>query len=602
MKKILSYVFVLFAFVTLNGCLEQNPTTSLSEMELFSSEDGLESLMTGAYQGFKLDAMQGGHMFEYLQCGSLLVHWKGNRQGSEWQQALDLTMYSTDKYNGNCFASTYKAINRCNNIIDHLPTSPVDEKYKIEIEAEAKLLRAVLYYYAVRMWGDLPLIVKSPKTIEEANYPRVSYLTIYKQILDDLSFAEENMRDDAMQRQVNGNANRANKWAATAWKACVYLQIGCILSTTSDDLPFKDKPDFSKCGIHSHDEAMLLALQTAENVIQNGPYKLADKYTDLFKWTNPEDWQLKERIFVIATTNIRGGSTSYSQYTIPEYMEGTSHESAKAGNWGRVRPERWVFQKWAKEYGGKLGENRSDKLTNVYVSCEDPRFDATYIYNSYKENGNDTPVRIYPADGCVSGVKAGDGKGQKNCCPYFRKYVSPAYNANDGEADLYLLRFAEMYLTAAEAAASLNQTGKAYEYIEELHKRARRTRSGATMPKWTEGQFRTQKELINAIFWERIFELSGETHEWFDMRRRGASWIIENITVPFNDFLREAEQGVSLTSPTEGVSYWHTYYFHRTFPEDPLPILKGMLCAFPQNEILRNPAITTEDQNKYYIR
>lgn len=598
---------MVFAAVLFSGCtaLDENPTTSLSKAAVYSTESGLESLLVGCYQQFKGSDMLGGRLYEYLQNGSLLIHWKGDRTQSSFQQGLDLTMYSTDQYNQQCFTSHYCGINRCNSLIDNLPDSPVNKDYKTEVEAEAKLLRAVYYYTAVRMWGDLPLAIHSATSLENGYLPRSSYIDVYKLILEDLNFAEENMRDKNRQKQINGDTNRCDKWCATAFKACVYLQIGCILSSP-DDQPFSSRPDFTSCGIADADAAFKLALETADNVIKNGPYKLADKYTDLFRWTNPEDFQLTERIFVIPSTNGSGGQTSFCQYTLPEYMDGTANTSAKANNWGRTRPERMVFQKWAKTYGGELDTDRVDELTNVYINCKDPRFDATYIYNSYYNLNTGKNVSIYPKDKLVSGIIA--SKASATFAPYFRKYVNPGYNANNGWADLYILRFAEMYLCAAEASASLSKAvgdkywEDAFDYIEVLHKRARNTNEGAIMPKWTSDRFETKDELITAIFWERIYEMSGECHEWFDMRRRGAQWTIDNILIPMNEFLQEPEQGIDKTNPVEGSGYWQTSYFSRVFPTDKETVLKGLLCAFPEHEILTNASIGFEDQNKYYFR
>lgn len=608
MKKIFTAIFS--CAVLFSGCaaLDENPTTSLAEPAIFATQGGVESLMTGCYQGLKLTDMWGGRLVEYLQEGSLLVHWKGERTQSGFQQCLDLTMYSQDQYNYNCLTSTYAAINRCNNVIDNLFLCPLSDTYKKQIEAEAKLIRSVIYFYAVRMWGDVPLILTSPKDLDDANAPRTSYLKVYKQILDDLTFAEENMRTREEQRTINGDTGRPNKWAATAYKACVYLQMASILWGGDENQPFKEPADFSECGVPDLKTAWEKALEYADKVIDSGVYELAPKYSDLFRWTDPEDFQLKERIFVLNNSNMANGATAYPQYTLPQFPEGSSNTSAKAGNWGRVRPERWVFQKWCKDYNGTLDTSERDDMLSgqLYIDCDDPRMKASYWYGKYKRLDTGKNVNIYPSDKCVAGVDGAHNA--ETFAPYFRKYVSPAYDGNNGEADLYLLRFAEMYLIAAEASAELSTSvGDKYwtdalDYIEKLHERARNTKIGATQPIWEEGRFSTKEELTTGIFWERVYEMGGELHEWFDMRRRGAQWVIDHITTPFNAFLQEPAQGRSLTDAKEGYSYWEATYFSRVFPTTTGPILNGLLCAFPEQEILNNSAIGPEDQNKYIVR
>ena len=259
-----------------------------------------------------------------------------------------------------------------------------------------------MYFLAVRFWGDVPLVLKSPKTLEEAHLPRTSYLEVYKQILEDLKIAETDMRDEARQTELTGTTGRPNKWAATALKAKVYVQIGSILGYPNDQA-FKTAPDFTKSGIADAKQAWTLALSTAENVINNGPYKLADKYTDLFRWTDPADYLLKERIFVLQCTTNGATSGWYTALrSLPNnYEGGGAVVTASNSNWGRWRPSRFLFQTFAKTYGGVLGTNRSDKLTNVYISCADPRFDASYIHTSYKRVGTTALRIIYPSDKSV---------------------------------------------------------------------------------------------------------------------------------------------------------------------------------------------------------
>ena len=158
------------------------------------------------------------------------------------------------------------------------------------------------------------------------------------------------------------------------------------------------------------------------------------------------------------------------------------------------------------------------------------------------------------------------------------------------------MRLTHVYLNAAEAAAFLGEDAKAYKYIEVLHARARNTRSGATMPQWTPGQFANKGDLMVAIFWERMFELCAEAgHEWFDTHRFGAAWLVENIAKPKNVFLQKKEQsgtedgtykyGTSTTPASQKISYREFYYGKDfLYTEDPEVARKGLLLGFPTRE------------------
>lgn len=591
--------------------LEREPKTGLMEEVVYGSEAGLEASIIGCYSGMRSSSLWQGDMFELHGCASGLIHWKGDRKGDEkYEQGLNLTFFTSSAVNQSVYAQTYAVINRINDVIAHLPESPVDEAFKTEINGEAHLLRGIMYFLAVRMWGNVPLTLEPFSSIAESNIPRTCYLDIYKQILDDLTVAENEMRDEDRQAEVSGTSGRPNKWAATAFKAKVYLQIASIWGY-ADEQPFRETPDFTNCGIETAEQAWQLALETAEKVIYEGPYQLAPSFADLFRWTDPADFQLKERIFVLQSTE---NGTSTSNYTalrsLPNYPVGSAQTTATNSNWGRVRPSRFFFQKFARTYGGVPQTGRKDGLQNVIVSCPDPRFDLSFFYNSYEQyNKGKTRTReIYPADGLVNDVNS-KNSGNETGQPYFKKYLDPKFNANKGYADFYLLRYADMYLTAAEAAAELSQAPgdamwqKAFSHIETIHQRARNSTGGtpAEQPRWENDRFTSKEELIAAIVYERFYEMCGEGHEWFDLRRRGAQFMIDNFSIPMNEFLQQPEQ-LYPDSPNDNFTNFMYFSASHAYPTTKAEMLKHLLCPFPEAEIRNNSAIDYSDQNPYYVR
>jgi hypothetical protein len=126
----------------------------------------------------------------------------------------------------------------------------------------------------------------------------------------------------------------------------------------------------------------------------------------------------------------------------------------------------------------------------------------------------------------------------------------------------------------------------------------------AAQPKWQANRFTTKDELISAIFYERAFELGGEGHEWFDFRRRGAGFAINNVTKPLNSFLDSTPSERTSLSATATYTPKESLYYvlvgTKVFLETPSDMLKSLLCAFPRNAIALNPGLTDADQNKYF--
>lgn len=595
-------ILILISMILLASCvdfLKENPKTSPSPETVYNSTEGLESCLRGSLNTVSSTGMYLHSMMRFIMPGSgLIANPSGKPGGSltdpSYQYPLKYTQGTQVTYNNDCYYKHYQTINNCNEILSRLEESPVDEAYKIEVAAEARFYRAVFYFALVRFYGDVPLRTEV-STLENANMPRTPYYKVYEQIIDDLTYAEQNMRTRERVQEVTPGDGRPDKWAATAFKAAVYLQIACILEHQDDNFFDISKegrtPDFSSLEISTAQHAYEQAYNTAVDVIEGSGYELCPDYSQLFRWTYPEDWQLKERIFTLQVSS-GCGYGQLAHMTLPQYVVGSSNYTLENSASGRVRPTRFTFQKWCETYPGEkgTGSNNSD----IYVTSSDPRMDASLYYGSYQSQKDHTEstVKIYPNN---SRVRV-DSRG--TFLPYFKKYLDPKYNvsANPGNWDYYYMRFAEVYLIAAEAAAGMCTTPddtwgrRAYMYVGYLHARARGELSGnivSDMPRWENGKFSTREELIEGIFWERIFEMHGEGHEWWDTHRRGVAWFRKTVINPLNEHLQKEEQ-------TE-MRAWYGADF--LYPTDDATIRHGLLLEFPYEEVMYNSAITTTEND-----
>lgn len=612
MKRNLIYVIlVLFSLASCADFLKERPTTSLTGEYAYESELSLEAHVTSLYDAVYDYA---DVSIRWLGYCSPLVHWKSySREGLSYQQCLQGSFIASQTNGRGVISNQFSNVYNCNALLEGLKTSPVDEEYKTAIEAEARFIRAFVYFQLVRMFGDVPIYRKPPKTEADYNIPRDSFKDVYAFILEDLDFAVRNMRLKEEQEAVNGQTIRAHRTAAYALKAKVYAQIGSLLSSP-DDQAFgtlktgEVKPDFTHVGINSADDAWKEALAAADYVIdpQNG-YLLEPDFRHLYRWDmaqHPEDFNSRERILVAQYTP-NGTRTNYaSLYTLPAFFVGTSNYSTQNSSYCNLVPSRYIFQRWAETYGGDKGKDTNNK--NIYVNCRDPRFDASFIYNiwyQYMDSDGVTPpnpgqeyVRVggYPNNGYVYSA-------HWKSSPCYRKYFSPTFDVSPGHAGIYVMRLAEMYFIAAEASAWTGEVGRlgdAYDYIEAIHARARASVDGqqAEVPKWTKGQYGYGEELVAAIFWEKVFEMCGEGHEWYDTHRYGGNWIVKNIYYPIHDFLLLPEQS---TPNNSGQSYnmlWWYQKGHR-LPLTLNSARASLLCEYPEYELIYNTSLTVDDQN-----
>lgn len=612
MKNILKIFVICLAggvlFSSCTGFLDENPTTSLSETTVYTTEAALEAQVVGVYNSLHSSYLWKGQMAEFWHTASGLLIWKGQRTTDEWLDGLYFAKYSTSNSgNKSIWNALWTGVNRCNRLLDNLPESPVDAAYKKQIEAETRFIRAWLYFTAVRIWGDIPLLNTSPKSQGDVNSPRTAFYKIYAFIIDDLDFAEVNMRTKAEQEAINFEKSRVYKEAATALKASVYLTIGTLLahpddnfwdSTKDADLVAAGKdprtPDFSPIGINGADDAFKLAYDAAEAVVNCGTYSLCSDYATLFRWTDHEDFYLPEGIFVLPSTDMVSGNYN-SVRMLPNYPEGT-HSLTNNSNWGRVRPSRFAIDKCIKFSGGDLYDGEVEAAKGLYATTTDPRFKASFITSFLPANATSTTkTTTYPNANRIETSSA------SYSTPFFKKYLDPLYDVSSGNAGMYLIRLAEMYLIMAEAAANLSTSvndawwGKALANVNVIRARARNG-AGTAPYDWDEMTWGDKKDLIEGIFWERWIELNAEGHEWFDTHRMGAKWLSDYIAKPANAFY--------IDNPYQHVYIYYTIQSSETsgrvYEDDPVKLRKSLLNAYPEPEIRLNTSLSLEDQNDFY--
>lgn len=92
----------------------------------------------------------------------------------------------------NWWNGLYRVIAQANLVIEKVPgITPMDEEQKTKILGEARFLRSWAYFYAVRLWGDIPLITSSQTASSENFSPApTSQDAVYQLIIEDLKAAE----------------------------------------------------------------------------------------------------------------------------------------------------------------------------------------------------------------------------------------------------------------------------------------------------------------------------------------------------------------------------------------------------------------------------
>ncbi|MGE5520892.1 MAG: RagB/SusD family nutrient uptake outer membrane protein, partial [Candidatus Dadabacteria bacterium] len=467
MKRIqyLIYSLCLLSLgLSCSKAIEEDPKGFLNDKTLFNTQGGATAALIGVYE----------RISTYYYMGNQMPQMLSDASGAFWtsvianQPLARMSAQPTDALIVRPWTEMYGGVNAVNGLIDGLSESPLKEPAKNPILGEAYFLRAVYYFNAVRIWGAVPLRLHLT-TEAEIDMARTPADKVYEQVISDLQQAKLLMPEPAA--QVKG---RPNKYAAYALLGKVYM----TLAGNNQASPYWQK---------AYDEEI--------QVYNSGAYRLVRPYKDLWD-VNKEN--SVESIFEIQYSSAGGSANGLTQSWMPtssSYILGAGSPLA------RIRVHKSTF----------------DDHRNTYPG--DPRIAVSYIYDTYKSKSGSTQY-VYPNPS--ASASAG--------YPYILKYLDPAWVANGSNTNLLFLRYADVLLMLAEIENELHGPAGAYKYINEVMNRARDANGNGTIDAMetvpADWSGMDQATFRDRIMLERRIELVGEFHEFYDVRRRGESYLL----------------------------------------------------------------------------
>lgn len=234
MKLIKNIFLVATGVVFFTGCadfLDSDPITKLVESNYYSTEKDAETSLIGCYDGLQsiwtgddLPSLVGPSMMsDECFAGGGIGDGVGNVMLDEFDKdrsPADVNMYNTQWIN------SYKALYRCNMLISKIDqVNWKSDTKRNQIEAEARFIRAYVYFEMVKLWGNIPLVTK-PLKPDEANIEQSNPDDVYKFIEEDLVFASQNAQLNAAKWTAGWaavNDGHATVYAAKSLLARVFL-------------------------------------------------------------------------------------------------------------------------------------------------------------------------------------------------------------------------------------------------------------------------------------------------------------------------------------------------------------------------------------------
>jgi hypothetical protein len=188
------------------------------------------------------------------------------------------------------WASLWAVVAQANALINNLKKDAgpnVDKTTLNQALGEAHVIRAVAYFYLMRIWGSVPIITKNLNHVFNPQVPRNKVSDIYKFITMDLKFGIEHCK-----HEIRGNNFAANAHISSSTAEALLAKV---------DLRLKKYADAKKL---------------SEEVIESGEFHLLKNYANLFKTSynnNPESiLQLQWVGNIYGSGNMRTFFYSYS--------------------------------------------------------------------------------------------------------------------------------------------------------------------------------------------------------------------------------------------------------------------------------------------------
>ncbi|MDR1723844.1 MAG: RagB/SusD family nutrient uptake outer membrane protein [Tannerella sp.] len=574
MKNIIRLSIVCFMaaemMLSMSSCvkdlLDQEPTTELAASAFWKTEDDATYALYGAYAAirplFDRDYYLDGHG-EYVRTRGTSTVSGDLRNGAA---------YNGGSYNPSGYASgfdnmyryLYGGVNRANYVIDNvekmLPDASATSKTSLEaIIGEARLLRGMIYFKLISMWGDVPLITNIVyDNSEVSDITRTPIAEIKKFIYDDFTYAFEKLPTQS------STIGRAAKPAALAFRGKLQLYWACW-----NKFGWPELDTFSPSASEAQ-SAYAAAAADFKSVIddfgltlfRNGepgecdePGK-ADKlpnYYYLFTSVANGDSELimvfthgglgtsqgEELMRDFAGRNHEGSQV----WVTPRYEIADRYQSITTGDFcdplvpmnpdnvgkevaystpnSALNPQSYVDR----DYRMKSSILWDYEISLGFTSRKSTGW-CPYIYKTWNTNITAANVSQFPGfteDNIGQITYNTDGT---NSGYVFRKFVrnTEGLGRSEGDYNWPVMRLADVYLMYAEAINEANNgpDAKAIELVNKVRHRG-------NLPPLAAEKTATKDAFFSAIEQERIVELLAEGQRGYDLRRWRA---IERVWCP----------------------------------------------------------------------
>lgn len=553
-KILLGCLFAASVLTTTTSCsdfLDEDPKGQMSEANVFKSQADLDASIHTIYEKLNQTQSWTNPMYPQWQGDDMTANPSSNKQAVA---ALDV--FSSDGENKgvkDAWSQHFALIKACNWVIENASKTPTSQEEINIALGNAHFWRAYAYFYMVRIFGPLPMVVTTDPSA--TNVAPSSVEEIYNLIVDDLKKAEGWLPTSYSQAPRNHDGVDAwvTKQATQATLTAVYMAMAGY-------------------PLNKGKEYYTLAAAKAKEVIDNnGTYGFYNDPVWNHVYSMGHNYN-KETILGI-DNNWNSGSWDHDS----ELTSCCRFEGLGDGGWGDAWGE---IAFWKRYPEGP----RKDAVYAPKVTFQDGAT-ITKVCNWWDLDAEGKPVveAYHPMFAIYTVNCDGDNLAKEKFAPY--NYLEPNYTNMTNGRRHRLIRYAEVLLWYAESAArSGGDLAKAKEYLREVRKRAVNDVENVTLSDGTKVAIAnmTADQLAEACYIEHGWEVAGQ---WTQMvTRRADEFRMNELKKNFDYRVANKPVVVAVENGKEYTAKESVPVVKSTWAGD-----ESIYCPYPTTEVEKNP-------------
>ena len=553
-KILLGCLFAASVLTTTTSCsdfLDEDPKGQMSEANVFKSQADLDASIHTIYEKLNQTQSWTNPMYPQWQGDDMTANPSSNKQAVA---ALDV--FSSDGENKgvkDAWSQHFALIKACNWVIENASKTPTSQEEINIALGNAHFWRAYAYFYLVRVFGPLPMVVTTDPSA--TNVAPSSVEEIYNLIVEDLKKAEGWLPTSYSQAPRNHDGVDAwvTKQATQATLTAVYMAMAGY-------------------PLNKGKEYYALAAAKAKEVIDaNGTYGFYNDPVWNHVYSMGHNYN-KETILGI-DNNWNSGSWDHDS----ELTSCCRFEGLGDGGWGDAWGE---IAFWKRYPEGP----RKDAVYAPKITFQDGAT-ITKVCNWWDLDAEGKPVveAYHPMFAIYTVNCDGDNLAKEKFAPY--NYLEPNYTNMTNGRRHRLIRYAELLLWYAESAArSGGDLAKAKEYLREVRKRAVTDVENVTLSDGTKVAIAnmTADQLAEACYIEHGWEVAGQ---WTQMvTRRADEFRMNELKKNFDYRVANKPVVVAVENGKEYTAKESVPVVKSTWAGD-----ESIYCPYPTTEVEKNP-------------